>query len=64
VADEPTGQLDSLHAQTVIDLLIGAATDLCATLVVATHDPRIADRLPRRWDMHDGTLREDETCSS
>jgi ABC-type lipoprotein export system ATPase subunit len=63
VADEPTGQLDSLHADTVIDLLIDAATDLGATLVVATHDLRIADRLPRRWEMRDGALREDETCS-
>ncbi|GAA2076420.1 ABC transporter ATP-binding protein [Actinomadura alba] len=63
VADEPTGQLDSPHALTVIDLLVDAATDLGATLVVATHDPRIAGRLPRRWAMHDGTLREDETCS-
>jgi ABC-type lipoprotein export system ATPase subunit len=61
VADEPTGQLDAGHALSVVDLLTGAAEDLGAALVVATHDLRVADRLPRRWEMHDGTLREDET---
>jgi ABC-type lipoprotein export system ATPase subunit len=64
VADEPTAQLDSQHAQTVIDLLINAASELDAALVVATHDERIAERLRRRWVMRDGTMREDETCSS
>jgi putative ABC transport system ATP-binding protein len=63
VADEPTARLDSQHAHTVIDLLVNAAAELGAALVVATHDPRIAGRLPRQWEMHDGTLREDETCS-
>jgi ABC-type lipoprotein export system ATPase subunit len=61
LADEPTGQLDAGHALAVVDLLIGAAKELSAALVVATHDPRVADRLPRRWEMSDGTLRGDET---
>jgi ABC-type lipoprotein export system ATPase subunit len=61
IADEPTGQLDVEHAGVVADLLIGATGNLGAALVVATHDPRIADRLPQHWEMRDGTLREDQT---
>ncbi|MCW2880755.1 MAG: transporter ATP-binding protein [Sphaerisporangium sp.] len=57
IADEPTGQLDSVQADHVIDLLIGLASDLGAGLVVATHDRSIADRFPRRWDMRDGVVR-------
>jgi putative ABC transport system ATP-binding protein len=64
VADEPTAQLDSEHARNVIDLLIDAASRLEAALVVATHDPRIADRLRRRWVMRDGTLRQEPACSA
>ncbi|MFC4050025.1 ABC transporter ATP-binding protein [Actinomadura syzygii] len=64
VADEPTAQLGSAHAAQVIDLLVRAADDLNAALIVATHDPHIAERLPRRWRMADGALMEGEPCSS
>ncbi|WP_433466489.1 ABC transporter ATP-binding protein [Spirillospora sp. CA-128828] len=64
VADEPTAQLGSAHAVQVLDLLLKAADDLNAGLVVATHDPRMAERLPRRWRMADGALLEGEPCSS
>ncbi|MEU9867913.1 ABC transporter ATP-binding protein [Actinomadura sp. NPDC048021] len=64
VADEPTAQLGSAHAAQVIDLLMKAADDLDAGLVVATHDPHMAERLPLRWRMADGTLMEGEPCSS
>ncbi|MGI5200463.1 ABC transporter ATP-binding protein [Spirillospora sp. CA-108201] len=64
VADEPTAQLGSAHASQVIDLLMKAAGDLGAGLVVATHDPHMAERLPRRWRMVDGALMEGEPCSS
>ncbi|WP_405150058.1 ABC transporter ATP-binding protein [Sphaerisporangium sp. NBC_01403] len=64
IADEPTGQLDSALALHVIDLLAGVTEELGAALVVATHDPLIADRLPRRWEMRAGVLRGDLTCSS
>ncbi|MEV6865069.1 ABC transporter ATP-binding protein [Streptosporangium subroseum] len=56
IADEPTGQLDSAHADDVISLLIGVADDLGAGLVIATHDPAIAERFPLRWEMSDGAL--------
>ena len=48
VADEPTGQLDRVTADAVLDLMVTAAATVGATLIVATHDPaagRIADRV-------------------
>jgi ABC-type lipoprotein export system ATPase subunit len=56
LADEPTGQLDHHHGATVIDALLEVAADSGAALVVATHDPRVADRFPHRWSMSDGRL--------
>ena len=62
LADEPTGQLDAAHRDQVVGLLIEAADALDAGLVVATHDPRVADRLPQRWVMDDGRIRERLPC--
>jgi len=56
LADEPTGQLDHEAAALVIDVLLHATTELGAALVVSTHDPLIAQRLPTQWAMRDGTL--------
>ncbi|GAA2404234.1 ATP-binding cassette domain-containing protein [Actinomadura vinacea] len=57
-ADEPTGRLDTPHALAVVDLLVHAADELGATLLLATHDPRMAERLDRHWEMRDGALTE------
>jgi putative ABC transport system ATP-binding protein len=56
LADEPTGQLDQHTAALVIDVLVQGADDLGAALIVATHDPTIARRLPTEWAMHDGRI--------
>jgi putative ABC transport system ATP-binding protein len=56
LADEPTGSLDADNSATVIDLLLGAQTELGATLVVVTHDPGVARRLDRTLDVRDGRL--------
>jgi ABC-type lipoprotein export system ATPase subunit len=56
LADEPTGKLDQHSAAAVIDVLLHASTRTGAALVVATHDPRVADRLRHRWTMCDGRL--------
>jgi putative ABC transport system ATP-binding protein len=55
-ADEPTGRLDLGHALVVVDLLLHAADQLGAPLLVATHDPRIADRLETTWPISNGRL--------
>jgi putative ABC transport system ATP-binding protein len=56
LADEPTGQLDHHAASMVLDVLLKASAELGAPLVVSTHDPMVADRLPERWTMRDGRL--------
>jgi len=56
LADEPTGQLDRASASAVVDVLLAAAAHGDAGLVVATHDPMVADRLPERWHMQDGRI--------
>src|SRR6478752_2954146 len=56
LADEPTGQLDHHAGGLVIDVLLQAADELGAGLVVSTHDPLIAHSLPERWAMNDGRL--------
>ncbi len=61
LADEPTGQLDSVAANHVVDVLIHAADLIDAGLVVATHDPRVATRLMTRWSMRDGILTPQQT---
>ncbi|MEU0696816.1 ATP-binding cassette domain-containing protein [Streptomyces niveus] len=57
LADEPTGQLDRATGQRIIDVLIAAADEIGAALVVTTHDPAVAERFAERWEMHEGRLR-------
>lgn len=59
LADEPTGQLDSATARVVLDALLHAVDRIGAALVVSTHDPLVAEHLPRRWQMQDGELTAD-----
>ncbi|GAA4629674.1 ATP-binding cassette domain-containing protein [Actinoallomurus vinaceus] len=56
LADEPTGQLDHETGGHVISVLLTAAEELGAALIVTTHDAQIAARLPHRWTMRDGGL--------
>jgi predicted ABC-type transport system involved in lysophospholipase L1 biosynthesis ATPase subunit len=56
LADEPTGQLDRAHGAALVDVLLAAAGHTGAALVVATHDPTVARRLGRRWELHSGRL--------
>jgi ABC-type lipoprotein export system ATPase subunit len=59
LADEPTGQLDHDSAAEVVEVLLQACTRTGAALVVATHDPLVAGRLPHQWTMRDGFLETD-----
>jgi putative ABC transport system ATP-binding protein/lipoprotein-releasing system ATP-binding protein len=56
LADEPTGQLDSITAAKLIDALVDSATSSGAALLVATHDPAVAGRIPTQWRMVHGKL--------
>ncbi|MGH2932438.1 MAG: ABC transporter ATP-binding protein [Gaiellaceae bacterium] len=54
LADEPTGNLDSESGAGIIELLAGLAARRGTTIVVATHNPELAVRAPRRLAMRDG----------
>jgi ABC-type lipoprotein export system ATPase subunit len=56
LADEPTGQLDADNGRAVVELLLESADRSGAALMVATHDPAVADRLERRLEMRDGRV--------
>ncbi|HSB27667.1 MAG TPA: ABC transporter ATP-binding protein [Pyrinomonadaceae bacterium] len=55
LADEPTGNLDSITAQSVLDLLRDLAT-AGTTVVIATHEPEIARVIDRIVEISDGAL--------
>src|ERR1700736_2034070 len=55
-ADEPTGNLDSKTGESIIDLLLKLARDRNKTLLVVTHDERLAQRGDRTLRIADGVL--------
>jgi len=59
LADEPTGNLDSVSGMDIIDLLEQLNSD-GITLVVVTHDEEIGRRASRRIHMVDGRITSDE----
>jgi putative ABC transport system ATP-binding protein len=55
-ADEPTGSLDSLTGEQVMDLLVGSARDQGATVVIVTHEARVAAYADREVMVRDGRV--------
>lgn len=55
-ADEPTGALDSLNGELVMDLMLGAADRHGASVVLVTHEARIAAYAHREVVLRDGRL--------
>ena len=55
-ADEPTGNLDAKTGEGIIDLLLGLVRESGKTLVVVTHDPKLAERGQRKIEIRDGLL--------
>jgi putative ABC transport system ATP-binding protein len=55
-ADEPTGSLDSFAGEQVMELLVGAARDHGTTVVLVTHEPRIAAYADREVIVRDGRV--------
>ncbi len=56
LADEPTGALDSLTAEKVLDVLVDLTHDAGAALLVVTHDTMVASHLDTLVTMHDGRV--------
>lgn len=59
LADEPTGNLDSVNGSHVLDLLLKLNREHGATLVLVTHDPGLAASADRRIMLKDGRIVED-----
>ncbi len=55
-ADEPTGNLDRANADEVLDLLVKTKEELGQTLIIVTHDMKIAERADRILKMDNGIL--------
>lgn len=56
LADEPTGNLDSHTGEEIIGLLCTLQAESHATLLIATHDNRVAARAPRVLELEDGRI--------
>jgi lipoprotein-releasing system ATP-binding protein len=56
LADEPTGNLDSHTGEEIIELLCALRDEKQTTLVMATHDARLAARAPKVVELVDGLI--------
>lgn len=56
IADEPTGQLDSVNAEAMMSLIASLVHDRGVAAIVSTHDPRMAAHADRVIEIRDGRL--------
>jgi len=64
LADEPTGNLDGATGAVVIDCLFAEHARQGTSLLLITHDPRLAERCARQLQMSDGRIVEDRRAPS
>ncbi|WP_354700802.1 Lipoprotein-releasing system ATP-binding protein LolD [Paraconexibacter sp. AEG42_29] len=62
-ADEPTGALDSLNGERVMQLLVAAARETGAAVVLVTHEARVAAYSDREVVVRDGRTRDLDPAS-
>lgn len=60
LADEPTANLDSVTADSLLDLMENLNKEFNMTFVFSTHDQRVIDRAHRVITLHDGAVERDE----
>ena len=56
LADEPTGNLDSRSGEEIMELLLELNQEKGVTLILVTHDPRVASRAHRTVHLLDGRV--------
>jgi ABC-type lipoprotein export system ATPase subunit len=56
LADEPTGNLDSVNGQSIIELFEKVRKEFGTTIIVVTHDPKVAARADREIILKDGKV--------
>ena len=56
LADEPTGNLDSHTGEGIIELLVALRAEKKTTLIIATHDAKVATRAPHVIELVDGQV--------
>lgn len=61
LADEPTGNLDSVTTQEILSLMLQCAKELNQTMVIVTHDKEVANHCERIIKIEDGNILE-EVC--
>jgi ABC-type lipoprotein export system ATPase subunit len=64
LADEPTGSLDTQSGAEIMDLLETINRDQGTTILIVTHDPKVARRTRRILTMHDGKIADDHRVES
>lgn len=64
LADEPTGNLDSHTSDEIIKLLSSLKDEFGVTLVIATHDSKIAEKAQRQVEIVDGKINHLESASN
>ncbi|GAB4532105.1 MAG: ABC transporter ATP-binding protein [Anaerolineae bacterium] len=64
LADEPTGSLDTQSGAEIIDLLERINHEQGTTILIVTHDPKVARRTRRILTMHDGKIADDHRVES
>lgn len=57
LGDEPTGNLDEKTANQVFEQLLELNTELNTSLILVTHDMRLAARMNQRYELHMGSLK-------
>ncbi len=57
LADEPTGELDTVNAKIVVDYLVKVSRELGKTIVMVTHDANVAREGDRILRIEDGTIK-------